>query len=199
MGIVVQNVFRELRMSVKNNMTAEFLRSAFGGESMAHMRYLVWGAHAAQKGFPHIGRLYEAIAHAEYVHAKNHFTVLEDASGGFKVDSGGEFGLRGVADNLVGAIEGERGEIEQMYPVYKNAAELQNEKDAVRSFHYALEAEKIHVELFSQAREYALKGKDMPIGDDKVHICPVCGFTHVGTPPETCPVCRVKSNTFVGF
>ncbi|NSJ92940.1 Rubrerythrin-2, partial [Coprococcus sp. MSK.21.13] len=27
-------------MSVKNAMTADFLRSAYGGESMAHMRYL---------------------------------------------------------------------------------------------------------------------------------------------------------------
>ena len=29
-------------MSVKNAMTVEFLRSAYGGESMAHMRYLGW-------------------------------------------------------------------------------------------------------------------------------------------------------------
>ena len=30
-------------MAVKNAMTAEFLHSAYGGESMAHMRYLIWG------------------------------------------------------------------------------------------------------------------------------------------------------------
>ena len=186
-------------MSIKNGMTADFLRSAYGGESMAHMRYLVWGEHASKNGFPNIGKLYKAIAYAEQVHAHNHFKALKDNTGGFKVDAGGEFGLHGVADNLVWAIEGERGEVDQMYPVYKNAAEMQGEKDAVLSFHYALEAEKIHVEMFTQAREYALKSNDMPIGEDKIYICPVCGFTHIGTPPDNCPVCKVKSSLFVPF
>lgn len=182
-----------------NGMTAEFLRSAYGGESMAHMRYLVWGDHAAKNGFPNIARLYEAIAHAERVHASNHFKVLKDTTGGFKVDAGGEFGLQDVAQNLMWAIEGEKGEVDQMYPVYMKAAEFQGEKDAVRSFHYALEAEKIHVDMFSQAREYALKKQDMPIGKDKVYICPVCGFTHIGEPGDCCPVCKVKSSLFVPF
>ena len=186
-------------MAQLNAMTADFLRSAYGGESMAHMRYLIWGEHATQNGFPNIGRLYQAIAHAEQVHAHNHFKVLKDTTGGFKGDAGGEFGLAGVADNLVWAIEGERGEVDQMYPVYLQAAEFQGEKDAIRSFHYALEAEKIHVDMYSQAREYALKGNDMPIGSDKILICPVCGFTHIGDHPDPCPVCKVKSSMFLVF
>lgn len=186
-------------MSINNAMTADFLRSAYGGESMAHMRYLLWSDHAIKNGSPNIGKLYKAIAYAEQVHAHNHFKALKDNTGGFKVDAGGEFGLHDIAANLVWAIEGERGEVEQMYPVYKNAAEMQGEKEAVLSFHYALEAEKIHVDMFSQAREYALKGSDMPIGDDKIYICPVCGFTHIGTPPDICPVCKVKSSLFIPF
>ena len=182
-----------------NGMAADFLRSAYGGESMAHMRYLIWGEHAAKNGFPNIGKLYEAIAHAERVHAHNHFRALRDNTGGFKVDAGGEFGLKDVAENLVWAIEGERGEVDQMYPVYMKAAEFQGEKEAVRSFHYALEAEKIHVDMFSQAREYALKGNDMPIGNDKIYICPVCGFTHIGEHSDPCPVCHAKSSLFVAF
>ena len=186
-------------MAIKNGMTADFLRSAYGGESMAHMRYLIWGDHAEKNGFPNLGRLYKAIAHAEYVHAGNHFKALKDDTGGFKVDAGGEFGLQKVADNLVWAIAGEQGEVDQMYPVYLNAAEFQGEKDAVRSFHYALEAEKIHVRMFTEAREHALKEEDMPIGDEKVYICPVCGFTHIGEHKDDCPVCGVKSSLFVAF
>ena len=30
-------------MAVKNAMTSEFLHAAYSGESMAHMRYLIWG------------------------------------------------------------------------------------------------------------------------------------------------------------
>ena len=186
-------------MSIQNAMTSDFLRSAFGGESMAHMRYLVWADHAAREGFPNIGRLYQAVAHAEYVHAKNHFTCLKDQTGGFKVDAGGEFGLKSVAENLAWAMEGELGEVHQMYPVYLNAAEFQGEKDAVRSFHYALEAEKIHARLFGEARELALKKMDMPIDSTKIYICPVCGFTHIGEHHDNCPVCGVKSNMFSAF
>jgi len=186
-------------MAIHNAMTADFLRSAYGGESMAHMRYLIWGEHAAEKGFPNIGRLYQGIAYAERVHARNHFSALKDDTGGFKVDAGGEFGLKDVADNLGWAIEGELGEVTQMYPVYLNTAELQSEKEARLSFHYALEAEKIHARLFAEARDHAKKNQDMPIGSDKIHICPICGFTHIGEHPDPCPVCKAKSSLFLAF
>ena len=42
---------------VKNDMTAQNLRSAYGGESQAYQRYLVWGRVAEKEGFPNeIGR-----------------------------------------------------------------------------------------------------------------------------------------------
>ena len=186
-------------MAIKNAMTSEFLRSAYGGESMAHMRYLLWGEHATRSNFDNIGRLYKAIAYAEQVHAHNHFTALKEATGGYTVAAGGEFGLQSVADNLGWAIEGELGEVQQMYPAYLKVAEMQEELEAVRSFHYALEAEKIHAEMFGQAREYALKGKDMPLGEDQIYICPVCGFTHIGHYRDNCPVCKCKPELFAPF
>lgn len=186
-------------MLVENAMTADFLRSAFGGESMAHMRYLLWGEHAAMNGFPNIARLYKAIAYAERVHAGNHFLALADNTGGFNVDAGAEFGFKDVAQNLVWAIEGERAEVEQMYPAYRNVAEMQGENAAAISFHYALEAEKVHIQLFTEARELALKGEDMTLKDDSVYVCPICGFTHVGDHEDPCPVCLAESETFVRY
>lgn len=186
-------------MSIKNAMTADFLRSAYGGESMAHMRYLLWGEHAVKNGFENLGRLYRAIAYAEQVHAHNHFFALRENTGGFKVDAGGEFGLADVAQNLVWAIEGEQGEVDQMYPAYLQVAQMQGEKEAIRSFHYALEAEKIHVAMYAQAREHALKKQDLPIGNDKIHICPICGFTHIGEHKDLCPICKAKSDLFLAF
>ena len=52
-------------MAVQNAMTADFLRSAYGGESMANMRYLIWGDMAAKEGFPNVARLFRAISDAE--------------------------------------------------------------------------------------------------------------------------------------
>src|SRR6056297_1902967 len=128
-------------MVVKNEITAENLRSAFGGESQAYQRYKVWGDKAEQDGYPNVALLFRAIAYAEEVHAGNHFTAHGNIEGDFLVASGAGFGLGSTAENLEGAIAGENFEIEQMYPTYHLVANDQDESDAVKSFHYALEAE----------------------------------------------------------
>ncbi|WP_372999512.1 rubrerythrin family protein [Lutispora sp.] len=184
-------------MSVKNDMTADFLRSAYGGESMAHMRYLIWGDIADKENMPNIGRLFRAIAYAEWAHADNHFKALKERVGAYSVTAGAAFGVGKTADNLEGAIGGELHEVEQMYPVYLEAARFQNEKDAEKAFHYALEAEKIHAELFKKAQEAAKQGKDMELGP--VYICPVCGHTVTDNAPDVCPICGVKKEMFKAF
>lgn len=184
-------------MSVKNDMTADFLRSAYGGESMAHMRYLIWGDIADKENMPNIGRLFRAIAYAEWAHADNHFKALKERVGAYSVTAGAAFGAGKTADNLEGAIGGELHEVEQMYPVYLEAARFQNEKDAEKAFHYALEAEKIHAELFKKAQEAAKQGKDMELGP--VYICPVCGHTVTDNAPDVCPICGVKKEMFKAF
>jgi len=184
-------------MKVKNDMTADFLRQAYGGESMAHMRYLIWADVAEKEGMPNIARLFRGIAYAEWAHANNHFNVLGEQVGAYTVAAGGVFGLGKTADNLQGAIDGELHEVEQMYPVYLEAAKFQNEKGAERSFRYALEAEKIHAELFKQAQDKAKEGKDIDL--DKLYICPICGFTGTGEEPDACPVCGAKKEKFKFF
>lgn len=184
-------------MSVNNAMTADYLRSAYGGESMAHMRYLIWGNAAKKDGFQNIGRLFDAIAYAEQVHAKNHFTVLKDEVKSETVVAGAEFGFTNIVENLQGAIDGEQHEVDQMYPVYLEVARFQNEKDAERSFYYALEAEKIHVKLFQDAQNAAKEEKD--IGDEAIYVCPICGYTELGANAEKCPVCGAKREIFKEF
>jgi len=174
-------------MAVKNAMTADFLRSAYGGESMAHMRYLHWGDLAEKDGFPY----------AEQVHAGNHFNELKDQKGDYTVTAGAVFGIGTVVENLQGAINGELHEVEQMYPVYLEAAKFQDEKGAQRSFHFALEAEKIHAQLFSDAQKAAKEGKDMQL--EAVYICPVCGHTVLDNAPDKCPVCGAKKEMYKKF
>jgi rubrerythrin len=170
-------------MVVKREMTRKFLEDAFAGESMAHMKYLIFAEQAEREGYPNIAKLFRAIAHAEFVHAKNHFTAL------------GKLGK--TPENLQEGINGETFEVEEMYPVYKNSAEFQGEKEAVRTTRYALEAEKIHAGLYREAKRKAEKGEDIEIG--KVYICPVCGYTTVDDVPEYCPVCSTPGDKFVVF
>jgi rubrerythrin len=166
-----------------HKMTEKFLHDAFAGESMAHMKYMAFSEIAEKEGFPKVAKLFRAIAYAEMVHAVNHARNL---------------GLLGkTADNLQSGIDGENFEITEMYPAYKAVAELQEEKKAVRSMNFALEAEKIHEELYKLALQQVREGKDMDIED--VYICPVCGHTHIGKPTEKCPICGLPPEKYKKF
>lgn len=178
-------------------MTASNLRSAYGGESMAHMRYGIWGDRAQKDGFPNTARLFRAIAAAETIHAGNHFRELGKEAGDYLCASGGVFGLGSTSQNLQGGINGETFEIDEMYPVYLEGAKFQGEKGAERSFHYALSAEKTHAALFRKAKEAVDGGSDVKLGP--VHVCPVCGWTHEGELPDTCPICGAKKEMFRTF
>lgn len=184
-------------MSVQNAMTADFLRHAYGGESMAHMRYLIWGEIADKEKMPNIGKLFRGVAYAEYAHANNHFRVLGEQKGDYTVPAGAVFGVGKTAENLQGAINGELHEIEQMYPVYLETARFQKEKGAERAFHFALEAEKIHAKLFQEAQVKAKAGEDITL--KAVYVCPVCGYTVTNDAPDVCPVCGAKKEIFVAF
>jgi rubrerythrin len=178
-------------------MTAANLRSAFGGESMAHMRYELWSTKAAADGFPNVARLFRAIAHAEQVHASNHFTVMAHEGGASLVASMAGFGLGSTSENLAGAIEGELFEANEMYPVYMQGALAQSEREAVQSFRYALETEKTHAVLFQGAKKAVDGGKDVTLGS--VHICGECGYTVAGGVPAACPICAAPETRFKSF
>jgi rubrerythrin len=164
-------------------MTKESLKAALAGESQANIKYLAFSAQAEKEGKPNIARLFRAIAYAEQVHAINHFKELG--------------GVGGTADNLKAAIAGETFEVDEMYAAYLAVAEEQAEKGAKRSMTYAIEAEKIHARMYSDAKKRAEAGEDIDVGE--VYICPVCGFTHIGEPPDRCPVCNVKKERFRAF
>jgi len=166
-----------------HEMTASNLRSAFAGESQAHMRYLIFADKAEQEGFPNVARLFKAIAYAEQVHASNHFKALKN--------------LGQTVDNLGVAVAGETYEVEEMYPAFVAVAELQGEKAAVRSSNWALEAEKIHAEMYGAAKAAVEDGNDAKVGS--VYVCSVCGHTVEGEAPDRCPVCNAKREKYCEF
>lgn len=178
-------------------MTAANLRSGHAGESMAQMRYGVWAEAAEAEGFANVARLFRAVAHAETVHASNHFRELRDEGGAFLVAAMAGFGLGPTSENLEGAIEGETFEVEEMYPTYLETAKQQGERGARVSFHYALEAEKAHAELYGRAKQQVDAGRDVELGP--VQVCEVCGWTEEGEIPDKCPICAATRERFCSF
>lgn len=164
-------------------MTQRFLNDAFAGESMAHMRYLLFADKAEEEGLREMARMFRAIAYAEMVHAGNHLEVLGN--------------IKSTSDNIQTCIGGETFEIEEMYPAYNATAKLQDEDGAVRSTYYALEAEKIHADWYKKSREAVDKGEDVEVGT--IQICSVCGHTREGEAPEKCPICGASKDKFRQF
>lgn len=164
-------------------MTEANLKTAFAGESQAHMKYRIFAQKALEEGKPNIGRLFEAIALAEQVHATNHLKSL------------GEIG--NTAENLQTAISGETFEVEEMYPAYDAVAKLQEEKTAQKSINNALEAEKVHAGLYTKAKQAVEAGMDIEIS--KISVCKICGWTIEGDAPERCPLCNASREYFKIF
>jgi len=166
-----------------HKMTQANLEAAFAGESQAHMKYLIFADKAEREGFPNVARLFRAISYAEQVHATGHFKALKN--------------LGETAANLEAAIGGETYEVEEMYPAFQAVAELQEERAAIRSNAWALEAEKIHAVMYGGAKTTVEAGKDAEVG--QVYVCSVCGWTGEGEPPDECPLCKAKKEKFVTF
>jgi len=180
-----------------HSMTADNLRSAFSGESQAHIRYWNFAERAEREGLPNVNRLFRAIAWAEEVHANNLFRVLRGETGGAITVAHAGFGLGSTADNLQAAIDGEEFEVNEMYPAYKAVASLQGEKEAERTFDWASRAEQTHAALFKMAKDAVQVGKDYEIGP--VRVCSMCGHTLVGDAPERCPICNSTRDKYRAF
>lgn len=158
--------------------TQKDLLAAFAGESQANRRYLAFAKKADEEGHPQIARLFRAAAHAETVHALNHLRALGE--------------VKSTAENLQAAIGGENYEVVNMYPEFILDAQNEAEKQALRSFTWAWEVEKVHENLYRKALESLSKSEE----EFDYYVCPFCGYTHERGAPDKCPVCGAAGEKF---
>jgi rubrerythrin len=155
------------------NQTLKNLKEAFAGESQANRRYIAFARKAEEEGFKNLARLFRAIAESETIHALNHLKSMN--------------GIASSLENAEAAQKGETDEFTSMYPMFMDQAKRDTDNDALKSFFWANEAERVHADLFDKAIADLKKGNDA--GIDKIHVCSVCGNTVEGTLPDKCPVC----------
>lgn len=160
--------------------TADNLKEAFAGESQANRKYLAFAKKADAEGLNQVAKLFRAAAEAETVHAHAHFRVMG--------------GVKGTAENLQAAVEGEGFEFQEMYPKFLSEAGEEENKPALMSFKAALAVEEIHHGLYTGALEAVQGGSDLP--EASIFVCSVCGNTVTGEAPDTCPVCGASKDRF---
>lgn len=165
------------------DMTRKNLQDAFAGESQAHLRYLVYAEAAEREGLTNVARLFRAASFSEQIHATNHLRNLG--------------GVTNTANHLRAGFGGEDFEVKEMYPAYMAVAELQEEKGALRSMTNAMEAEKVHAKLYTDAQAAVDAKKDAALPE--IYVCEACGYTMEGEAPERCPICGAVHTRFRKF
>lgn len=158
--------------------TKDNLMGGFAGESQANRKYTVFADVADEEGHKDIARLFRCTAEAENIHATAELKLAG------KVND--------TAENLKAAIEGETYEFTEMYPEFEKTAVEEDQKQAIRVFQFAKEAEKVHAKLYKEALDNLSSGDTgMPY-----FLCPVCGYIEKHSAPETCPICKAKGSIF---
>lgn len=160
--------------------TTDDLKYAFAGESQANQKYRAFAKKAEKDGYANVAKLFRTAAEAERIHAEGHFASLD--------------GINDTAANLQAAIDGETEEFTEMYPPMLERAEAAGHK-AKRMFGFALKAEKVHADLYTQALEAVKAGKDL--SEAEIYLCPFCGHIELGFPGQPCPICGAKPEKYV--
>lgn len=179
--------------SIENEVTLRNLQAAFEGESNAHAKYNAFAVKADAEGLHGAASLFRAAARAEQIHANNHARVIRQL-GSEPNATIHPIKAGSTLENLNEARTGERYEIDSMYPEFLREAKGHNNSAAVRTFEWALEAEKTHARLFSEA--IAVLESGWLIAARNFYVCTACGYTSETPEAERCPTCNLLWEKF---
>jgi rubrerythrin len=101
-------------------------------------------------------------------------------------------GIRSTKENIQEAIGGETHEFMKMYPEMIERAKAEKNNEALETFRFANEVEKIHAALYSKAMENLGRNEVLDY-----YVCPVCGNTVEKAAPEKCPICGTPGKKFI--
>jgi rubrerythrin len=185
-------------IAAENEVTVQNLMAAFEGESNAYARYTAFAAKADAEGLHGAASLFRAAARSEQIHAGNHAHVINKWSLRAECETH-PVEVKSTLENLKAALNGEQYEIDTMYPGFLEEATARKNTGAIRTFTGALEAEKTHARLYSEAIALLVAGKKYSwIGEARdFYVCPVCGYTsETEEEHERCPVCNCPWEKF---
>lgn len=133
-------------MSIKGSKTAENLKEAFGGESMANRRYLYFARVARNEGHDDVAELFDETAKGETGHAFGHLDFLLEVG-----DPATGEPIGNTEANLRSAVAGETYEFTAMYPGFAKTARDEGFEEIADWMATLARAEKTHAGRFQKA------------------------------------------------
>lgn len=173
--------------------TLENLQTAYNGESNAANRYLAFAKKADQEGYGKVGSLFRAAARAEQIHAANHAEVIKTLGAVPKAEIV-QPEVKTTKENLEVAISGELAERQTMYPAMMVRARQDGQRQAIRSFNFAMTAEQGHADLYRKALTNLESWRGGPVD---FFVCTVCGYTVEKIDFRKCPSCFIPAEEYV--
>jgi rubrerythrin len=173
------------------------LETAFEEETKISASYKASAAKADAEGYPGIASLFRATARAEQIHASNHARVLR-FMGGSTVIEMPRLRTESTLENVQAAIADQKFEVDYLYPTFLAMAVPLFDSTAVRSFQWALEADKSHVRLYNDAIGM-VNGSGRSGWAHKQHeflVCALCGYAALSPEGENCPGCNYPWEKF---
>src|SRR5215510_3237419 len=108
--------------TLKGSKTEENLKSAFAGESQAHVKYLYYASKAEKEGYQQIGAIFRETALNEKEHAKIWYKFLHNND------------VPATTQNLKDAADGENFEWTDMYTGFAKTAKEEGFNDIAELF-----------------------------------------------------------------
>lgn len=159
--------------------------------------YKAYALSADNEGMRGLASLFRAITRAEQIHASNHARVLRHMGGSTLVDIP-KPRVESAMANLRAALVDQRFEVDYLYPTFLTTAVSLFDSTAVRSFHWALEADKSHAHLCS-AIVTRLNSSDQyawALEPHEFYVCGLCGYATEKAEAENCPACNYLVEKF---
>jgi rubrerythrin len=165
-------------MELKDSKSWQNLEKALELECKAYCEYFFFGAQAAKDGYTQISEIFNETASNELHHAKLLYKKLHDGA------------MPHTMDNLKSAKASEEAEGIEAYAQFAQDARDEGFEDLANWFEMLSKIEITHEQRFNQLIDRVNNNEVFHREEEKVWVCTVCGYIHIGTePPEKCPVC----------
>ena len=170
-------------MELKGSKTEKNLMTAFAGETQARSKYTYFASVAKKEGYEQIAAIFTQTADNEKEHAKLWFKALGE--------------LKGTAENLAAAAEGENYEWTDMYAQFAREAEEEGFMKLAAQFRAVAAIEKSHEERYRALLSNVQMQKVFEKSEETMWECRNCGHLVMGKKaPEVCPVCAHPQSYF---
>jgi len=172
-------------MDLKGSQTEKNLLRTFAGESRARNKYTFYGEKAEAEGYEYIAKVFEETAGNEMAHAREVFRRYLGM-------------VKGTAENLADAAQGEAAESSKIYKEFERVAREEGFNEIADFYKELAEVEEHHMERFMTLQKRVEKEEMFKCNKDVKWQCMNCGYIHVGKEaPKVCPLCKFPQAYFM--